>query len=341
MLARVSAPGPVHVYLARHGQTAYNHEGRFQGQMEVPLDDTGREQAAELAERAAAHSFAALWCSPLLRARETADIVAARIGLEPVEDARLMETDAGDWTDRSFAEINAHSPEAFAAFVAGHPAFAFPGGESFNEMSARSMTAVLGLVADHPGETIVAVSHADPIKAIVAAAASSLGNIDNLVVLNGAEGMEDMLAKAMTMGGAGLGLAQKLMTSIKTDKPSHDSTYAGVPVGAVEGGPHIPCPPTARSTQRRHDFQHPMPLSFLTKAACHTSVSFRQPNPAKPECVERRHAAMSAIRDRFCMVSGAQELGIAVSRFFSGAGSAETAHGALQRRGTGNDTGPV
>jgi broad specificity phosphatase PhoE len=142
MLARVSAPGPVHVYLARHGQTAYNHEGRFQGQMEVPLDDTGREQAAELAERAAAHSFAALWCSPLLRARETADIVAARIGLEPVEDARLMETDAGDWTDRSFAEINAHSPEAFAAFVAGHPAFAFPGGESFAEQELRVSAAL-------------------------------------------------------------------------------------------------------------------------------------------------------------------------------------------------------
>ena len=190
-------------------------------------------------------------------------------------------------------------------------------------------------------DAVIAQQFAENYPAIVAAAASSLGNIDNLVVLNGAEGMEDMLAKAMTMGGAGLGLAQKLMTSIKTDKPSHDSTYAGVPVGAVEGGPHIPCPPTARSTQRRYDFQHPMPLSFLTKAACHTSVSFRQPNPAKPECVERRHAAMSAIRDRFCMVSGAQELGIAVSRFFSGAGSAETAHGALQRRGTGNDTRPV
>src|ERR1035437_6699044 len=128
MLARVSYTGQGLVYLARHGQTAYNHEGRFQGQMQVPLDATGLEQAAELAERAAAHAFRALWCSPLLRARETADIVAARIGLQPVEDARLMETDAGDWTDRSFAEIHAHAPERFAAFVAGDSAFAFPGG---------------------------------------------------------------------------------------------------------------------------------------------------------------------------------------------------------------------
>ena len=83
------------VFLARHGQTSYNLEGRFQGQQAVPLDDTGREQAGELAERAAGYEFAALWCSPLLRARETAEIVSARIGLSLREDARLMETDAG------------------------------------------------------------------------------------------------------------------------------------------------------------------------------------------------------------------------------------------------------
>ena len=95
------------IFLARHGQTAYNLERRFQGQQPVPLDDTGRGQAAELAERAAEHGFAALWCSPLLRARETADVVAQRLGLEPKEDARLMETDAGDWTDRSFEDVRA------------------------------------------------------------------------------------------------------------------------------------------------------------------------------------------------------------------------------------------
>jgi probable phosphoglycerate mutase len=130
------------VYLARHGQTAYNLEGRFQGQLAVPLDETGRAQAADLAERAAAYGFAALWCSPLLRARETADVVAGRIGLEPREDARLMETDAGDWTDRSFAEIQAQAPEQFAAFAAGDPAFAFPGGESFAEQEVRVSAAL-------------------------------------------------------------------------------------------------------------------------------------------------------------------------------------------------------
>jgi probable phosphoglycerate mutase len=132
-----SDPAPANVYLARHGQTAYNLEGRFQGQLPVPLDDTGRHQAAELAERATAHGFSALWSSPLLRARETAAIVAETLGLTPREDPRLMETDAGDWTDRSFADVKAHTPELFAAFIAGDPAFAFPGGESFAQQEVR------------------------------------------------------------------------------------------------------------------------------------------------------------------------------------------------------------
>ncbi|HEY4428792.1 MAG TPA: histidine phosphatase family protein [Solirubrobacteraceae bacterium] len=125
------------VYLARHGQTAYNLEGRFQGQQQIPLDDTGRAQAAELAERATAYGFQALWTSPLLRARETADVVARALGLEPREDARLMETDSGDWTDRSFAEVQAEAPDRFAAFAQADPGFAFPGGESFAEQEDR------------------------------------------------------------------------------------------------------------------------------------------------------------------------------------------------------------
>jgi len=103
----------------------------------VPLDATGRVQAGELAERAVSFGFAALWCSPLLRARETADIVARLIGLEPREEPRMMETDAGDWTNRSFAEVIAEAPERFAAFANAEPGFAFPGGESFAAQELR------------------------------------------------------------------------------------------------------------------------------------------------------------------------------------------------------------
>jgi broad specificity phosphatase PhoE len=128
---------PSRIYLARHGETAYNAEGRFQGQGPVPLNQAGRGQAQALADQAVAYEFAALWCSPLLRARETADTVARRIGLTPREDPRLMETDSGDWTDRSFAEVQAEDPEGFAGFANGDPTFAFPGGESFAQQAVR------------------------------------------------------------------------------------------------------------------------------------------------------------------------------------------------------------
>jgi broad specificity phosphatase PhoE len=141
--ARGATPAtPAAVYMARHGRTAYNNERRFQGHLPVPLDEVGRAQAYELAERAAAYDFAALWCSPLLRARETAQIVAERIRLEPREDARLAETDAGAWTDRTFADVQAEAPAEFARFAALDPGFAFPHGESFSEQGVRVRAAI-------------------------------------------------------------------------------------------------------------------------------------------------------------------------------------------------------
>lgn len=125
------------VALARHGRTAYNAIGRFQGHLPVPLDEVGRAEARDLARRAAEREWAALVCSPLARARETADVVAAAIGLAPREDARFAETDCGAWTDRTFASVIAEDPEGFAAFARADPAFRFPGGESFAEQAAR------------------------------------------------------------------------------------------------------------------------------------------------------------------------------------------------------------
>jgi probable phosphoglycerate mutase len=163
---------PPLVYLARHGQTAYNAEGRFQGQQAIPLDDTGRAQAVELAERAAGYDFAALWCSPLLRARETADVVGARIGLTPREDARLMETDSGDWTDRSFADVIAEAPDAFAAFANADASFAFPGGESFAQQEVRVAAALHDVEA---GELpALVVCHGMVIRAALAVRAGEL-----------------------------------------------------------------------------------------------------------------------------------------------------------------------
>jgi broad specificity phosphatase PhoE len=157
------------IHLARHGQTAYNREGRFQGLLPVPLDATGREQARALAEEAARRPIATLVCSPLARARETAEVVGARLGLEPREDARFQETDTGDWTDRSFAEVQAEDPEGFARFEAGDPTFRFPGGESFAEQSARVQDGLADLRARPREHPVLVVCHRGVIRLALAA----------------------------------------------------------------------------------------------------------------------------------------------------------------------------
>lgn len=158
------------IHLARHGQTAYNHEGRFQGHLPVPLDATGREQAAALALAATGVELVSLWCSPLRRARETADVVAARIGLPAREDARFVETDTGDWTGRSFADVRAEDPEGFARFQRSDPSFRYPGGESFAEQSERVEAALADLRAQPSVLPALVVCHRGVIRLALAAA---------------------------------------------------------------------------------------------------------------------------------------------------------------------------
>jgi broad specificity phosphatase PhoE len=130
------------IVLARHGETPFNAEGRFQGHLPVPLSPRGVEQAHALAAVAAQRPWAAYFSSPLERARETAAIVGAAIGMTPQEDPRLAETETGEWTGRSFADVRAEAPEAFAAWERQDADFAFPGGESFHEQTERVVAAL-------------------------------------------------------------------------------------------------------------------------------------------------------------------------------------------------------
>ena len=130
--------------MARHGRTAYNLEGRFQGATDVPLDEVGLAEAHALAENAKGHGFVELWCSPLLRARQTADVVGAAIGLEPRPDARFAEHDTGDWTDLLKKDIEASEPDLWAAYMAAGEDWTFPDGENLEAFMER---VVDGLVA--------------------------------------------------------------------------------------------------------------------------------------------------------------------------------------------------
>jgi probable phosphoglycerate mutase len=159
------------VLLVRHGVTPTTGKllpGRAGG---LHLSEKGRAQAAAAAERIAALTTppSAVYASPLERARETAAPIARALGLRVRTAPGLLEVDVGDWTEKPLARLS--RSKEWPTVQRWPQGFRFPGGESFAEMSLRSMDAVLALVAEHPGETIVAVSHADPIKAIVAAAA--------------------------------------------------------------------------------------------------------------------------------------------------------------------------
>jgi broad specificity phosphatase PhoE len=156
------------IVLARHGETQENKDRRFQGQKDVPLNDRGREQARALAEQAADEPFAALYTSPLVRARETADIVGARLGLEPRPDDRLKEVDVGDWQDRLKDDVERDDPDGWAAFRAAGDHFRFPGGESFAEQQERVIAALVditqrrelpALVVCHRGVVRCALAH--------------------------------------------------------------------------------------------------------------------------------------------------------------------------------------
>jgi broad specificity phosphatase PhoE len=158
------------VYLARHGQTAYNDEDRFQGSAPVPLDATGRAQAAELAERVAALGpLRTFVCSPLERARETAAIVGARIGMTATEDARFAETDVGDWEHRTYEEVGAEDPEALEAFLRTDADFAFPGGESYAHHMARVQDGLADLFARPDGLPALVVCHGGVLRLALAA----------------------------------------------------------------------------------------------------------------------------------------------------------------------------
>lgn len=158
------------IYLARHGQTAYNLEGRFQGWGDVPLDETGREQARQLALAVAAVEPIALVSSNITRALETATIVSELIGLEPQIDARFAETETGEWTDRSFADVAAEDPEAFTAFVELEADWGFPGGESFATQAARVAAGLDDWSARSETGATVIICHGNVIRLALRAA---------------------------------------------------------------------------------------------------------------------------------------------------------------------------
>ncbi|MEZ5342948.1 MAG: MSMEG_4193 family putative phosphomutase [Acidimicrobiales bacterium] len=169
--ASTKTPKPTLVLFVRHGKTPTTGQvlpGRAKG---LNLADAGHEQARRAGERIGAlgnNKVAAVYASPLERTRQTAAPIAKATNNRVRVNKGLLEADFGSWTGANLADLR-KLPEW--SQVQRYPSgFRFPGGESFTEMQARITTTIAAIVGEHPGETIVAVSHADIIKAAVAAA---------------------------------------------------------------------------------------------------------------------------------------------------------------------------
>jgi broad specificity phosphatase PhoE len=156
------------IFLARHGESDWNVEKRFQGHRDRPLTERGREQAHALADLVGAEKIDAVYTSPLSRARETAEIVAARAGLEAVALPELREVDTGSWSGLSRADVEARFPEGFTRWRSGGSGW--EDGESYEEMAERVIGALRKIAEDHPDGRVLVISHGGPIRAIHAAA---------------------------------------------------------------------------------------------------------------------------------------------------------------------------
>jgi broad specificity phosphatase PhoE len=157
------------LYLARHGESDWNAENRFQGQSDRPLTARGRQQAEHLAGEVGGLGLTAIYTSPLRRSTETAEIVSRPLKLEPIAEHALQEVDVGSWAGLTRAEVEERYPEGFQNWISGGNGWT--DGETYEEMSERVLAAVSSIAGAHPNENVLLVSHGGPIRAIHAAAA--------------------------------------------------------------------------------------------------------------------------------------------------------------------------
>lgn len=155
----VPAAPDTELTLVRHGQTGWHRENRYAGVTDLPLDEVGRGQALALADWVREHPHDALACSPLRRARETAEASARVLGLRPEVVPALREMDFGLAEGRTLAEMRADAPELAAAFVSDPVRHPFPGAEPSERAAGRVRDALRGLVDRHRGGSVLVVGH--------------------------------------------------------------------------------------------------------------------------------------------------------------------------------------
>jgi broad specificity phosphatase PhoE len=151
------------IILARHGETDANRAGLLLGRADPPLNERGRQQAAALAAALHRDPRPALFTSPLRRARETADMIGAALGVDVTVEPRLIELDYGEWDERRIADL----PPDVVARWRTDPRYAPPGGESLVDLHARVAPLTAEALRWSHDQVVLLVSHVSPIKAIL------------------------------------------------------------------------------------------------------------------------------------------------------------------------------
>jgi broad specificity phosphatase PhoE len=136
------------ILFARHGETDWNRARRYQGHADEPLNELGRAQARQLAEELSARTISAVYSSDLRRASETAEIVAASLGLSVSLDARLREIDVGSWQGICHADLDGRPWD----------------GETYDAHRERVVCAILDIARAHPGESVLVVAHGGTLR---------------------------------------------------------------------------------------------------------------------------------------------------------------------------------
>jgi alpha-ribazole phosphatase len=155
--------------LVRHGQTAWNAGGRFMGQMDVPLDETGQAQVLAVSRRLADERPAIIYTSGLKRAQQTALAIQSAMNTHPEvkADARLNEMHFGDWQGKTYAELMENDPVALARWESDRLDGAPPNGESFQMLANRVRAAYQAICSEHPDQTVLVAGHGGSLQVLI------------------------------------------------------------------------------------------------------------------------------------------------------------------------------
>jgi broad specificity phosphatase PhoE len=157
------------IILVRHGQTPWNKDKIFRGSRDIPLNDTGREEARLAGEWLKGETIHAAYCSPLSRARATGEAIAKHHGLQVADLPGLTDLKYGDWEGLPLTEVKVKYADLYRRWETAPHTVRFPNGETRDEVKARALAAVAAVVQRHPEQTVLLAAHRAVNKVLIAA----------------------------------------------------------------------------------------------------------------------------------------------------------------------------